>query len=580
MATVPYTFTDGTGNVIYATQVNENFDSLMDAINAGALSSTDATLTSLYMIGYGGGVAVRGISGDTTLGTSNSTLPTQLAVKTYVDSQISGENLWDRTSPYLVPHNVGDSLNLTGDATIGDLNATRNLRVANDVYVTRDATAQDLRATRNLRVASGAAINNIDTNVSLGTSDTAVPTQLAVKTYVDAQVSGSNVWDKTSGTLTQLITRNERVYIGSDTSRIDMTANAGIDVYTPGILRVNADTTFSGNIVSRGFQLVEGDSYQQVVVKSTSATGGLLLQVTGANASVTVNAADAGGSVVLTRYGSQGGLTVGSDATTRFSDAVQMRGPYTSVGADGTDLVVANVSLQVVGSEYILQDANDAGLTVRQNGAGPIATFHGPADQAIFQADATAVRVNADATFTGNIVSRGFQLLEGDSYQQVILKSTSATGGIRLQATGSNASVSINAEDAGGSVSITRAGFQGGVTVGNDATILTYDALRIDSNAILNGTARFAEGGSSGSPLAIPMDGYNNIQIQPTTNSYYLLGAACQAGHIVAVTNESALTPYVAGTSIFHGYIQVSPWTTVLVVSDSSGNWSPVRPGT
>ena len=158
------------------------------------------------------------------------------------------------------------------------------------------------------------------------------------------------------------------------TNRIDMTASAGIDIYTPSVLRVNADTTFSGNIVSRGFQLVEGASYQQVVVKSTSNIGGLLLQATGSNASVSINAADAGGSVILTRYGNQGGMTVGSDATTSFYDAVHMRGPYTSIGSDGTsDLIGAD--LQVVGTVYVQKENADLALFINAKGGGPIATF-------------------------------------------------------------------------------------------------------------------------------------------------------------------------------------------------------------
>lgn len=42
-----------------------------------------------------------------------------------------------------------------------------------------------------LRVASGTTISNFSTNTSLGTSDNAVSTQNAVKTYVDSKISGS-----------------------------------------------------------------------------------------------------------------------------------------------------------------------------------------------------------------------------------------------------------------------------------------------------------------------------------------------------------------------------------------------------
>jgi hypothetical protein len=59
-------------------------------------------------------------SSGTSLGTSDTLYPTQNAVKTYVDNAIGGENLWDRTSTYLYPHNSGDSIS-GGTSSGGDL---------------------------------------------------------------------------------------------------------------------------------------------------------------------------------------------------------------------------------------------------------------------------------------------------------------------------------------------------------------------------------------------------------------------------------------------------------------------------
>ena len=44
---------------------------------------------------------------DTTVATSDS-------IKNYVDSQVSAENLWDRTSTNLLPHTAGDDVGSTG----------------------------------------------------------------------------------------------------------------------------------------------------------------------------------------------------------------------------------------------------------------------------------------------------------------------------------------------------------------------------------------------------------------------------------------------------------------------------------
>lgn len=69
-----------------------------------------------------------------------------------LEAAISHENLWDRSGTTLEPHNAGDGIEV-GDITLG----------------------------------AGATVNELSTDVTLGdNSDTAVPTEKAVKTYVDA----------------------------------------------------------------------------------------------------------------------------------------------------------------------------------------------------------------------------------------------------------------------------------------------------------------------------------------------------------------------------------------------------------
>ena len=141
--TIPWTFTDGTGQVIYAARVNDNFNALADAVNAGALSSTDATLSSLLV-------------------------------------------------------RNGDTSAIICDGS----NVTRFIMGDN-------------------------AVTSISTSTSLGTSDSVLSTQKAIKTYVDNQVLSENIWDSTSGIITQLRTNNEQVYIKSDSSVIKLETGAG-----------------------------------------------------------------------------------------------------------------------------------------------------------------------------------------------------------------------------------------------------------------------------------------------------------------------------------------------------------------
>jgi hypothetical protein len=108
-------------------------------------------------------------STNTSLGTSDVLFPTQNAVKTYVDNQIATTTIPDATT-----------------STKG------KIKLAGDLGGTAD-----LPTVPGLTTKENAA--NKSTNTSLGTSDVLFPTQNAVKTYVDNQVS-SGVVDATTTT--------------------------------------------------------------------------------------------------------------------------------------------------------------------------------------------------------------------------------------------------------------------------------------------------------------------------------------------------------------------------------------------
>ncbi|MDC1540684.1 hypothetical protein N8480_08470, partial [Flavobacteriaceae bacterium] len=156
-------------------------DAALDAqikINTDALSSvsgSDATTTTkgiLKLAGDLGGTAdlptVPGLtnkedstnkSTTTSLGTSDVLFPTQNAVKTYVDNQIASGSVADATT------SVKGILKLAGD-----FGGTADL-----------PTVPSLGLKENLSHKS--------TSAALGNSDVLYPTQNAVKTYVDAQVT-------------------------------------------------------------------------------------------------------------------------------------------------------------------------------------------------------------------------------------------------------------------------------------------------------------------------------------------------------------------------------------------------------
>ncbi|PQB09062.1 hypothetical protein BST83_01595 [Polaribacter filamentus] len=178
-------------------------------------------------------------STSTTLGTSDVLYPTQNAVKTYVDNEISTGSVADATTTIKGVIKLAGDLSGTADApTVPNLifkeNASLkstdvNLGSSNVLYPTQNAVKTyidsqisslsssvdasttvkgilkltgDLGGTADSPTVPGLsskeASSNKSTNTVLGTSNDLFPTQNAVKTYVDTQISSSLSLDATS----------------------------------------------------------------------------------------------------------------------------------------------------------------------------------------------------------------------------------------------------------------------------------------------------------------------------------------------------------------------------------------------
>ncbi len=109
-------------------------------------------------------------STNTSLGSSDTAYPSQLAVKTYVDTGLAAKQA---TIGY-TPENVASK---STDVALGSSNTLYSSQLAVKTYVD---TADALRE----------LLSNKSTNVALGVSDTLYPTQKATKTYVDTTVAG------------------------------------------------------------------------------------------------------------------------------------------------------------------------------------------------------------------------------------------------------------------------------------------------------------------------------------------------------------------------------------------------------
>ena len=93
-----------------------------------------------------------------------------------LSDDIDRENLWDRDGTTLEPHNAGDGIE------VGDITGT------GDANITGSLTAGDARVG-----GAGAIVDEFSTDGTLaGDSDTALPTEQAVKTYVDTELAAKD----------------------------------------------------------------------------------------------------------------------------------------------------------------------------------------------------------------------------------------------------------------------------------------------------------------------------------------------------------------------------------------------------
>lgn len=153
-------------------------------------------------------------STNTALGTSDVLYPTQNAVKTYVDSQITNVSISDATTTAKGKIQLAGDLGGTAAApTVPGLatkepiisagTATQYYR-GDKTWQTLDAAAVGLGNVSNVADADKPVSNAVITalagkedvanksnNVALGTSSTLYPTQNAVKTYVDGQIASA-----------------------------------------------------------------------------------------------------------------------------------------------------------------------------------------------------------------------------------------------------------------------------------------------------------------------------------------------------------------------------------------------------
>jgi len=244
------------------TTIGVNFDisSKALAINADSVQVLSATSSGVRLTT---GAYVTEFSTDVTLsGDSDTVVPTEHAIKTYVDSQIGGQSniIWQDDSKVEVVDDgtatgyvqiVADGVQvayfdaLSSTQRIGKAAESRML-VADDTvtfYAGASAAVQATLGANGLSLASGVTVNNISSSTSLGTSNTTLITQGAAMSYIDtgddntynsavaaatAYADGTTLVDANLYTDAQIAAlRNEVDLINLRTVTADSTATTG-----------------------------------------------------------------------------------------------------------------------------------------------------------------------------------------------------------------------------------------------------------------------------------------------------------------------------------------------------------------
>ncbi|WP_349664226.1 hypothetical protein IZU89_03150 [Cellulophaga lytica] len=256
------------------------------------------------------------------LGTSDDAFPTQNAVKTYVDAQITASNSADGDTDATNEINTGFTLNGTAleitdaDGTLSqDLDGTfvteteltaNNTATTNAINaVQADVDANETAATNAIAAVQNdvdanetAATNaitalqndkedaaNKSTNVALGTSDDAFPTQNAVKTYVDAQITASNSADGDTDATNEINTGFTLNGTALEITDADGTLSQDLD----GTFVTETELTANNTATTNAINAVQTD----VDTNEADADAAIALKEDAANKSDDVNLADA-----------------------------------------------------------------------------------------------------------------------------------------------------------------------------------------------------------------------------------------------------------------------------------------------
>jgi len=243
-----------TGITTIAESLSVNVDA---TVGNDLLVTRDATVSgSIYM---GSGASITEFDTDTNLAAdSDAIVPTQKAIKTYVDNAVAGENLWDRSGTLLVSHIPGDSVRVDTDLYVNrDATVARDATVGNDLHIGGDATIigvlglqGDVRLLSGVNLAQQAYyfangyINDIYTNELRSLTDPRVTVVGDFKVNQDATIGVDLQVDRDATIAGTLNISQYLRHIGDTDTYVEFKTNT-IDVYAGSIKNITAGSAIT-----------------------------------------------------------------------------------------------------------------------------------------------------------------------------------------------------------------------------------------------------------------------------------------------------------------------------------------------
>ncbi len=352
-------------------------------------------------------------STDTALGTSDALFPTQNAVKTYVDGQITataddditgvsfdGTDLTvdEGTTSFSADLSaLEESADITANTTAINNEITRATAAEAAIQADVDTNEADADAAIALKEDSA----NKSTDTALGTSDALFPTQNAVKTYVDGQITATADDDITGVSFdgTDLTVDEGTTSFSADLSALEESAD------------ITANTTAINNEITRA-TAAEAAIQADVDTNEADADAAIALKEDSANKSTD------------TALGTSDALFPTQNAVKTYVDGqitATADDDITAVTFDGTDLTVDEGTTSFSADLSALEESAD--ITANTTAINNEITRATAAEAAI-QADVDTNEADADAAIAA--VQADVDTNEADADAAIALKEDSA----------------------------------------------------------------------------------------------------------------------------------------------------------